>query len=143
GNWVGITPLWFNEGMAEFLERLEFQQNFARADAFSERIETLRSLARSGRLPDLRWLLTTERKDWDRIGNDIAYASAWSIVQFLIQNPKHQQLVSEYLNRMSQHRCQPFDHKAFFEERYQGGLVAFDEDWRRWLVRERPTAVHF
>ncbi|MGB5832156.1 MAG: DUF4124 domain-containing protein, partial [Thiohalocapsa sp.] len=42
GNWVGITPLWFNEGMAEFLERLEFQQNFARADAFSERIETLR-----------------------------------------------------------------------------------------------------
>lgn len=143
GNWVGLTPLWFNEGMAEFMESLEFQQNYARAEAFSERVKVLRALDRSDRLPKFRWFLRSKRRDWDRIGNDIAYAYAWSLVQFLIQDPKRQQLVSEYLNVMSEHKCQQFDHTAFFEARYHGGLEAFEEQWHQWLVRELPVPVHF
>ena len=143
GNWVGLTPPWFNEGLAEFMERLEFQQNYARAEAFNERIEALRALDRAGKLPEFRWFLSSKRSDWEKIGDDTAYAYAWSLVQFLIQDSQRQRLVSDYLNTLSDHRCQRFDHSGFFATHYEGGLQAFENEWRRWLVREIPIALHF
>ena len=48
-----------------------------------------------------------------------------------------------YLNTLVDHRCQRFDHMAFFEREYAGGLRGFENDWRRWLLAETPVAVHF
>ena len=143
GNWLGSTPLWFNEGMAEIMEQLEFQQSYARAEAPLSRVQHLRELHRSGKLPAFRRFLDSERGDWDRIGNDTAYSYAWSLVYFLIQDAQRQQLVSNYLNAVAEQRCQRFDHANFFETRYPGGLASFEAGWRQWLTRETPVALQF
>jgi hypothetical protein len=143
GNWLGIIPLWFNEGMAEVMEQLEFRQSYARAEAPLSRVQHLRELYRSGRLPSFRWLFQSERGDWDRLGNDISYPYAWSLLYFLIQDTRHERLVSDYLNTLADNRCKRFDHSAYFERNYQGGLASFERDWKAWLTRGTPDALQF
>ncbi len=143
GNWLGVTPLWLNEGMAEVMEQLEFRQSYARAEAPLLRVQHLRELHRSEKLPSFRWLLHSERGDWDRLGDDIAYPYAWSLLYFLIQDTQHQRLVSDYLNTLADHRCKRFDHSAYLDRAYQGGLTSLEQDWKKWLTRDTPVALQF
>ncbi len=85
----------------------------------------------------------SERGDWDRLGDDIAYPYAWSLLYFLIQDPQHERLVSDYLNTLADHRCKRIDHSAFFDRAYQGGLASFERDWKAWLTRGTPVALQF
>jgi hypothetical protein len=142
GNWLGRTPLWLNEGLAEVVERMRFQQSFAIADAPAHQVAELRRLARAGRLPALRTFLKSERADWERWGNDLAYPYAWSLVHFLLQEPARQQRVSGLLNALAAHRCRPFDHLAYLDRDYPGGLDGLHRDWRRWLDGE-AAPLHF
>jgi len=142
GNWLGQTPLWLNEGLAEVVETLRFQQSFALADAPAQRLVALRRLDRARRLPALGTFLTSERADWNRWGNEIAYPYAWSLVHFLLQEPARQRTVTELLNQLAANRCRPFDHVALLERDYLGGLDGLERDWRRWLAGE-ATALHF
>jgi hypothetical protein len=61
GNWLGRTPLWLNEGLAEVVERKRFQHSFASADAPARRPEQLRRRQAAGRLPGLRTFLDSRR----------------------------------------------------------------------------------
>jgi hypothetical protein len=142
GNWLGRTPLWLNEGLAEVAERMRFQQNFAIADAPAPQIAALRRLDGAGRLPALRTFLNSQRADWERWGNGLAYPYAWSLVHFLLQEPARQRTVTGLLNALAAHRCLSFDHVGYLERDYVGGLDALHRDWRRWLVGE-ATALHF
>jgi len=141
GNWVGQTPLWLNEGLAQVVERLEFRQSFARAGAPRAEIAYLRRLHQDGRLPGLEWLLTSGQEDWRRLGLAIAYPSAWSLVQFLIQDAQGQRILRDYLSTLAVQRCQPVDHRALLASLYPGGLDVLEADWRRWLLREVPEAL--
>ncbi len=136
GNWLGRTPLWLNEGLAEVVETMRFQQNFAIAEAPARRLERLRRLQRAGRLPGLEAFLASTRKQWLGWGNDIAYPYAWSLVHFLLQEPSRQHTVSNLLNALAEHRCRPFDHIGFLNRDYVGGLAGLERDWRRWLDAE-------
>ncbi|EIC20666.1 DUF1570 domain-containing protein [Thiorhodovibrio frisius] len=142
GNWLGRTPLWLNEGLAEIVEKMRFQQNFATALAPPQRLDHLRRLARAGQLPALRTFLESERADWDRWGDDMAYPYAWSLVHFLLQEPARQRTVTRLLNELATHRCRMFDDIAFLEGDYAGGLSGLNRDWRRWLFAE-AAPLHF
>ncbi|WP_295882452.1 DUF1570 domain-containing protein [uncultured Thiohalocapsa sp.] len=142
GNWLGRTPLWLNEGLAEVVERMRFQQSFAIADAPARRIARLRRLERADRLPALQTFLTSNRADWNGWGNDLAYPYAWSLVHFLLQEPARQRTVTGLLNQLAAHRCRPFDHLAYLERDYIGGLPGLRRDWRRWLAGE-AAPLHF
>lgn len=142
GNWLGRTPLWLNEGLAEVVERMRFQQSFAVADASKRTLDRVRRLERAGRLPTLRTFLASNRSDWSEWGNDTAYPYAWSLVHFLLQEPTRQRTVTGLLRQLAAHRCRPFDHLRFLEQDYFGGLAGMHRDWRRWLAGEaRP--LHF
>lgn len=143
GNWVGETPLWFNEGLAEVMERLTFRHSYARAEPQEALVAELRRLESSGDLPDFRWFLGADQGDWNRTGHQITYPYAWSLVRFLLEDGEGRGLVRDYLNRLAERRCQPFDHTAFLDGRYPGGLAAFEADWRRWLLNEPPRAIQF
>jgi hypothetical protein len=142
GNWLGRTPLWLNEGLAEVVERMQFQQSFAVADAPARRLEQLRRRQAGGQLPELRAFLDSRREDWNRWGTDLAYDYAWSLVHFLLQEPARQRTVTGLLNQLAAHRCRPFDHLAFLERDYFGGLDGLHRDWRRWLAGE-AAPLHF
>jgi hypothetical protein len=142
GNWLGRTPLWLNEGLAEVVEQMRFQQNFAIADAPAQRVAELRRLAHAGRLPALGTFLASQRADWNRWGNELAYPYAWSLVHFLLQEPARQRTVTGLLNQLAAHRCVTFDHVGFLEQDYFGGVAGLDRDWRRWLAGE-AAPLHF
>ncbi len=143
GNWLGDTPLWLNEGLAEFIERLQFQQSYATAPAPVQDLDNIARLRRSGRLPALRSFLAMDRDDWNRLGNDIVYPYAWSLVHFLLMDPQHRPLVSAHLNTLAQHRCRAFDHAGYLDLNYPGGLDAMAADWRTWLTGSQATALTF
>jgi hypothetical protein len=143
GNWVGETPLWFNEGLAEVMERLTFRHSYARAEPQEALVIELRRLSARGDLPDFRWFLGADQKDWNRTGHQITYPYAWSLVRFLLEDGQGRGVVRDYLNRLAERRCQPFGHTAFLDGRYPGGLVAFEGEWRRWLLTGQPRAIQF
>jgi len=143
GNWLGQVPLWLNEGLAEVVERMQFQQNFATAAAPARDLDGLRRLQRAGRLPALPVFLASDRNDWNRWGNDLAYPYAWSLVHFLLQEPSRQRGVSDLLNALAQHRCLGFDHVDALDHGYPGGLKALERDWQRWLLGNQAAAMQF
>jgi hypothetical protein len=143
GNWLGRTPLWLNEGLAELVERMRFQHSFATTEATPGQVRTLQRLLRAGRLPSLRDFLAGERDDWNRWGNDVAYPYAWSLAHFLVQEPSRQRLVSGLLNALAGHRCLAFDDIAWLERHYPGGLNALEAEWRRWLLGGQVARVQF
>ena len=141
GNWLGNTPLWLNEGLAEVVERLRFELSSATAPEPGKDIRDVARLRRSGRLPPLRTFLAMGRADWNRIGPEIAYPYAWSMVHFLLESPQRRSLTTAYLNTIAQHRCCAFDHEAHLHRVYPGGLSAFSADWAAWLAKGRPLAL--
>ncbi len=143
GNWLGQVPLWLNEGLAEVVERMQFQQSFATAAAPARDLDGLRRLQRAGGLPALPVFLAGDREDWNRWGNDLAYPYAWSLVHFLLQEPSRQRGVSDLLNALAQHRCLGFDHVDALDRGYAGGLAALERDWQRWLLGNQAAAMQF
>jgi hypothetical protein len=141
GNWVGLTPLWLNEGLAQVVERLEFRQSFARAEAPWAEVRHLRRLHAEGRLPELGWLLTSEQEDWRRFGFEITYPYAWSLVQFLIQDPDASGVLRGYLSELAAKRCQGVDDLRLLADLYPGGLEALEAHWRHWLLEDPPAAL--
>ncbi|MCU0832885.1 MAG: DUF4124 domain-containing protein [Chromatiaceae bacterium] len=141
GNWVGLTPLWLNEGLAQVVERLEFRHSFARAESPGAEVLYLRRLHAEGRLPGLDWLLTSEQEDWRRTGFEITYPYAWSLVHFLIQDSEGSRILRAYLSTLAARRCQAVDHLALLADLYPGGLPGLGADWRRWLLEGRPAAL--
>ncbi len=61
GNWLGNTPLWLNEGIAELVEQMHFQQSWASAEVNRRTLARLQELERGGRLPALRTFLAANR----------------------------------------------------------------------------------
>lgn len=141
GNWVGLTPLWLNEGLAQVVERLEFRHSFARAEAPEAEVLYLRRLHAEGRLPALGWLLTSEQDDWRRAGFEISYPYAWSLVHFLIQDTEGSRILRAYLSELAVKRCQAVDHLALLSALYPGGLDTLETDWRRWLLEGPPAPL--
>lgn len=81
GNWRADPPRWLNEGVAESIERLQFQGSDATALASVRDLDDIVRLHRSGRLPALRTFLAMDQDDWNSLGNDIISCYAWSLVQ--------------------------------------------------------------
>ncbi|WP_296704490.1 DUF1570 domain-containing protein [Thiocapsa sp. UBA6158] len=143
GNWLGNMPLWLNEGLAEVVERMHFQLSSATVAAPVKDIRDVARLRGSGRLPPLRTFLSMGRADWNRIGAEVAYPYAWSMVHFLLESPQRRSLTSAYLNKIAQHRCRAFDHEAYLNGAYPGGLNAFASGWAAWLAQGRPLALRY
>jgi hypothetical protein len=143
GNWLGNPPLWLNEGLAEVVERMRFEFSAATAPVSGKDIGEVARLRRSGRLPPLRTFLSMGRADWNRIGPEVAYPYAWSLVHFLLESPQRRSLASAYLNKIARHRCRAFDHDAYLNRVFPGGLSAFAADWAAWLAKGRPLALRY
>lgn len=65
GNWLGDTPLWLNEGLAEFIERLQFQQSYGTTPAPVRDLDHIARLRRSGNRPRAAsWCAAPARGAW-------------------------------------------------------------------------------
>lgn len=141
GNWLGDPPIWFNEGLAEVVERLHFEQSYARVPA--QDLHKVGKFQRIGTLPALSRFLDMDRGDWNRLGDDKAYPYAWSLVQFLLEDPQRRPWVTDYLNALGQSRCARFDHKGYLERTYPGGIGGLEQAWRCWLTKGETAPLTF
>ena len=87
--------------------------------------------------------LAMDRDDWNRLGNDIAYPYAWSLVYYLLKDPRHGPLVSAYFNSLAQHRCRALDQAGYLDLNYPGGLDTLATDWGAWLNEGQAVALTY
>lgn len=142
GNWLGVTPLWLNEGLAEIMETLTFKESYASGSPPEGRLGYVRELERTGKLPPLRAFLSSERGEWRRLGDAVSYSFGWSLVQFLLEEPSRREVLIRYMNALAERRCTVFDAVGLLGDVYPGGLERFEAEWRRWLRRGAARQLH-
>ncbi len=132
----GVTPPWFNEGLAEYFEALRVR---------GQTVEIPRHphWRRAGELAagplDLDTLVRAEPERWQ--GEEAAryYGSAWLFSYFLME-PGNRELMAALMAELAAERCRLPDSVALLERLHPEGMVGLERDWRAWLARDKtPT----
>ena len=120
----GITPIWFNEGLAELFEGLESQgqsQQFVVPDKMHELALKYAIDTRLNQLFEL------ETEDFYR-NESKNYPLSWSVLHYLMQYQNG--LLRQLLETFRQKPCQRFNMKEWLDQNFNGGYTAFEHDWR-------------
>ncbi|WP_163836231.1 DUF1570 domain-containing protein [Spartinivicinus ruber] len=137
----GYIPSWFTEGLAEYFEQMELSGQLATIKPNQGWLRLLARRQQQNQLMSLDQYFSFEGKNWYEQDSATMYATAWSVIYFLMDQPDTQQLLSKYMKTLSENKCQPIDAKAFFTQYYPGGLTALDQHWKIWL-KEGNIALH-
>jgi len=130
---LGRTPRWFNEGLAEYFERIEVRGS---AGIVPVAPEWLRELSRSSARLRLPRLLGATQDDWHGQGRHAHYANSWALMHFLLE-PQHRPLAEKLLRELARDRCDEIDSIAFFEQHYPGGVNRLEGELHAWLSAGR------
>jgi hypothetical protein len=141
GNIFGNTQTWFNEGLAEFTERIRAEGNARVSELDKTAITRLSYKLKHGSLPSLKWLLTSSRSSWKKAGVNEMYEYSWSIVFYLMSHQEGKVLLTDYLKYVSDNKCEPIDTIAFFNTNYATGVNGLEKNWKKWLVEGNKFAV--
>ena len=139
----GNLPDWLNEGLAEYFERMDVDGQAKIIRPSSYYLKLLRKRLRRGTLPRLQQHLRLSHKQWNREDQALRYAIGWSVVFFVMSEPRGRHLLASLLAEQATHRCRRFSTADFLERNQQGGLNALDRHWRHWLAATEPPAQYF
>ena len=131
-NLYGITPLWLNEGFAEYFEGLKVSGLETTVYPNPHWLQMLKEKAGPGDI-SLSEYLSLKPQQWQGENITQHYAIAWSLIYFLLSSPQGKNLLQTYFEALSQDRCQIPDTEVFFEQSYPGGLAQLNHDWQQWL----------
>lgn len=129
----GFIPSWFTEGLAEYFEQMELLGQLAIIKPNRGWLRLLTRQQQQNQLMSLNQYLSFSGRTWYEQDLATMYATAWSIVYFLMERPDTQLVLSKYMKALSENKCKTIDAKIFFEENYPGGLKALDQQWQYWL----------
>ena len=137
----GHSPIWFNEGIAEYFESytyVELKNPLAlvkNTPAKSYYLNHLSSLMNSNQLPSLTEYLQFSDIEWRAQDQKTMYAMAWSIIYLLQDHQEGEQLMSTLMAQMAESPCSVIDAVNFWQQHYPGGLAAFESRWRMMLYK--------
>ncbi len=126
----GRTPRWFNEGLAEYFERIEVRGS---AGIVPLAPEWLGEISRASAQLPLQRLLVDNAEDWRGQGGHIHYANSWALIHFLLE-PQHRPVAEKLFRELARDRCDEIDSVGFFEQHYPGGVSRLAYDLRAWLA---------
>lgn len=130
---LGPTPPWLNEGIAEHFETMQVAWQSA---TFQDNRGHLALLAKRGTVA-LEELTTLSRRDWTTEDAQRRYASAWSLIAFLMHSEPGTRTLREVLNLAYAQRCDLNEdaHSTVTGalSSYPGGTRALERDWQQWL----------
>jgi hypothetical protein len=84
-----------------------------------------------------------DRDDWNRLEDAKAEGYAWSLLQFLLEDPQRGRWVTGYLNAQVLSRCARFDHNGYLERTYPGGIADLERNWLGWLAKGETAPLTF
>ncbi|QUN04798.1 hypothetical protein KDN34_11110 [Shewanella yunxiaonensis] len=128
----GITPRWFNEGMAEYFENMDL-------DGFNVTIQPGDwSLVRHSPMQLINLFNATDG-DWAQ-NQTLFYQYSHALMYFLMSQSEGKNALKDLFSAVVHFRCKPIDMVQTLNASYPGGLAALEQQWRRWLA-SRPKNV--
>ncbi len=131
----GRSPIWFNEGLAEYFEAYtyaELKNNITPAKQYH--LNHLSSLMKRNQLPQLHEYLQLSNAEWRAKDQKTMYGMAWSIIYLLQSHQEGEQLMNALMAQMAESPCSIIDAVSFWQQHYPGGLAAFESRWRIMLL---------
>jgi hypothetical protein len=123
------TPLWLNEGFAEYFEILPIS---AINRAYQPKTAWVHALRSEGLIPfDTLFKITPER--WRSMRPEVTYANAWAVVYFLMQTNQGRTVLKNILKEIKANPCKPVSSTALLHAGYRHGLSGLRADMIRWL----------
>lgn len=99
---LGKTNKWFNEGLAEYLEKIEI--NLA-----SVQIKPHPDWVNNGKLHSqpipIARLFSGNLNDWNGPDSSAHYESSWSLIYFLMDDPARKRALANYMRHEQQNLC--------------------------------------
>ncbi len=137
----GDIPIWLNEGMAGFFEKMVITG--AQTYSFATNDEHLQLLRRS-RLPPLQAHFNQSHAQWNNPQNSgLNYAIDWSLFFYLMINSERRQFLKSMLDQMALNYCQKFDTTQYINNHYHGGIQQLENDWKKWLKTTPSGTITF
>ncbi|WP_020409207.1 DUF1570 domain-containing protein [Hahella ganghwensis] len=129
----GRTPMWFNEGLAEFFADYEAKAMSRTQEIPFWRAEHLRQMMEGDRLPDLEGFLRVTPIEWRNADPATMYSMAWSVVAFLMATEDGRDTMVKVMDHLNENPCSTVPSKTWIEDYYAGGWDKFEDGWHHWL----------
>ena len=139
----GVTPSWFNEGLAEYFEQLQLSGQSRQIAPVGYHWEHLQKQQADGRLMALQSYVNLPPQAW--YGGDLQdnYAMAWSLVYYLMSEPQGKTFLKGMMNEMAEDYCWSTPGSDYFDAHYPGGFNAFEAGWEDWLADSLPASHRY
>lgn len=132
----GYSPVWFNEGLAEYFEYLQVSGQRRQVEPVAYHLAHLRRLLKRGELIPLYEYVHLKPEQWYGGNRDARYVQAWALVYFLMSEETGKCVLQEMMAQLAQNYCWRFSTVDFIEQNYPGGFAVLEVNWRRWLARD-------
>lgn len=126
---VGTLPVWLNEGLAEYMEGLDWQMSAA---SVSLNPALLPWLQQAGTQP--ADVLSLSHDDFSSRDMTTHYRQSAALVYFLLSEAEGQRWLQRTLADYWRSPCSPFNAQRAFAS-YTGGLNGLYRDYQQWLNR--------
>ncbi|MSQ82763.1 MAG: DUF1080 domain-containing protein [Myxococcales bacterium] len=134
-------PVWFDEGMAEYLGSFELHAGKVKVPALNNgKLAYLYNALASSMFIDMASLLKAPAERFSGASMNIYYAEAWGLLQFLLSNPSNRPKMAQFFRRIKAGE----DGVVAFKAAFGDDLTQLDEAWRVYLLQlaqPRPGKV--
>ncbi|KZZ45375.1 MAG: DUF4124 domain-containing protein [Saccharospirillaceae bacterium] len=135
---LGTTPIWISEGLAQYLERLDWHMSAALVKVDQSVFDRLAS-HNSGGFARVAELSHFEFNNIDQADN---YHQSSAMMHFLLGHRAGQFWVKEVLGYFAINPCGPYDAERFFNQSYPGGIAGASQQYSQWL-QAREYRTHY
>jgi hypothetical protein len=132
---LGPTPPWLTEGLAEYFENMEVTGQGGTIHPNKAHL----TLLKKSPLPRLHDFLEIDRSQWNGAQRDLNYATAWSLMHFLMQGAPGMYAMQDVVQQAHASFCKPFSVSTALHNAYPGGLKRLESDWKKWLHNNRAS----
>ncbi|ABV36884.1 conserved hypothetical protein [Shewanella sediminis HAW-EB3] len=134
----GLSPRWFNEGLAEYFSRMQMQGSAAKIPS-----PPWKQIL-SGTELNLTNLLMASTEQWTASElQRLLYAQSYAFVQYLMSTSKGKQLMKQLLAHLIKTRCEQESDVFSILGQYPGGISQLETDWSAWINHERYRSQSF
>ena len=127
---LGSLPVWLMEGIAEYMERLQWQMSAATVAVDAHALMSFNGGARL----DIEELTSMSYRRFYSSDLHLNYAGASLLVHFLMGHTEGRAWLKQVLADFAVHPCRHFGARQEFEAYYPGGIDAFSKRFQNWLT---------